>query len=306
MSVFSQIFALFLMMGAGFIVRKKNLITDTGVSEMSRLLLYVTLPALIIKAMQFEIGVEEMMRGMKMPLLALILYTVCIGLAFLTVRLMKLSGKQADVLRCCLIFPNVSFMGYPVVLSIYGEEGMFYAALFNMFFDLLIWTVGIAILSRSADRKQKGKSALASILNPGTAGVLIGLSLFFFSIDLPVFISDTLTYLSRATVPIAMICIGALLSQSSVSDVVGNKKLIFVSLVKMILFPLIVLLILKAAGMSGYFLTIPVIMMAMPSAANVAVFSAKLESDAVLASQGVFLTTLMSLVTIPVLVNWIR
>lgn len=306
MNVLSQIIVLFLMLFTGAVIRKKNIITDTGVFEMSRMVLYVTLPALIIKAMQFEFTAERMMHGIKMPIIAVLLYIFCIAASYVFVYLLGVKGKTADIFQMCIIFPNVGFMGYPVIMSVYGEEGVFYTALFNMFFDLLLWTVGVKILSRSTEGDQEKKHILKTFLNPGTIAVMIGFTLFIFSIPLPKVIEDTLTYLSAATVPIAMISVGALLSKSNLKDILKNRSLIGMALFKMILLPSMIWLLLRGFELSGYFLAIPLIIMAMPSAANVAMFASKQRSDDVLASQGIFLTTVLSLITIPLIVNWVR
>lgn len=303
MIVFSQILVLFLMILSGFIIRKKNIISDSGVAEMSRLVLYVSLPAMIIRAMQFEFSKERMATAVKMPLIAIVIYAFCIGISYLFVRLIRADGKTADILQLCMIFPNVGFMGYPVILSIYGEEGVFYTALFNMFFDLLLWTVGIYILNRSTDQNHEKKHILLTFLNPGTVAVVIGLLFFIFSIKLPSFIDNTLAYLAGATVPLAMICVGALLSKSKFRTILTNRKLIGTALAKMLILPGVIFVLLRLIGMTGYFLSIPVIIMAMPSAANIAIFASKQGSDDILASQGVFLTTILSLATIPLLVQ---
>lgn len=306
MIVFSQIIVLFLMIFTGYVVRKRNIITDAGVFEMSRLLLYVTLPALVIKAMQFESTVEHMRSGMKMPLISIVLYAFVIVASHFVIQLIGAKGKSADVLQLCMIFPNVSFMGYPVVMSVYGEEGVFYAAFFNMFFDLLIWTVGIFILNRNGDQNGEKKNLLLTFLNPGTIAVLIGLLFFLGPVKMPKFLDDTLMYLSRATIPIAMMVIGALLSKSKFMDILRNKRLIIVAIVKTLVFPVMMLFLMKAVGMSGYYLSIPVLIMSMPSAANIAIFSEKQNSDAVLASQGIFFSTILSMATIPLMVNLIQ
>lgn len=306
MIVFSQIIVLFLMILTGYVIKKKNIITDAGVFEMSRLLLYVTLPALVIKAMQFDSTVEHMKSGMKMSLISLVLYAFSIAASYLVIKMIGAKGKSADVLQLCMIFPNVSFMGYPVVMSVYGEEGVFYAAFFNMFFDLLIWTVGIFILNRSSEQSGEKKNLLLTFLNPGTVAVLIGLLFFLGPVKMPKFLDDTLMYLSRATIPIAMIVIGSLLSKSRFIDILKNKRLILVAIIKTVVFPVTMLFLMKAVGMTGYYLSIPVLIMSMPSAANIAIFAEKQNSDGVLASQGIFLSTILSLATIPLMVNLIQ
>lgn len=302
MTIFNQVLVLFLLIIIGFAASKKKLIDDYGTKQLSTVVLYITLPALIIRSMQFDFSMQLLGESAAMVGISAITYTTLIALSYLLVRLTGAKNREKDVLQASMIFPNVGFMGYPIVFAVFGETGVFYTALFNMLFDLLMWTVGVHILSRSSDITDETSHFRKALLNPGTLAVITGFSLFVFGIKLPQAADRTLEYLAGATTPIAMVTVGAILSRTNIKSIFTNKGLLITAALKMIVLPLLVVGALNLSGLTGYFRSIPAIIIAMPVAANVAILSARYDSDYSLASQSVFLTTLISLITIPLVV----
>lgn len=302
MTIFNQVLVLFLLIIIGFAASKKKLIDDYGTKQLSTVVLYITLPALIIRSMQFDFSMQLLGESAAMVGISAITYTTLIALSYLLVRFTGAKNREKDVLQASMIFPNVGFMGYPIVFAVFGETGVFYTALFNMLFDLLMWTVGVHILSRSSDITDETSHLRKALLNPGTLAVITGFSLFVFGIKLPQAADRTLEYLAGATTPIAMVTVGAILSRTNIKSIFTNKGLLITAALKMIVLPLLVVGALNLSGLTGYFRSIPAIIIAMPVAANVAILSARYDSDYSLASQSVFLTTLISLITIPLVV----
>lgn len=300
--IFNQVLVLFILILVGYIVTKKGMLSPHGTRDLSILVLYVTLPAMIIRSMQFDFSPELLLSSGKMAMIAGFVYAFAIFLSYALTHILGFKGKQRDVLQAAMIFPNVGFMGYPVVNAIYGAEGVFFASLFNIPFDIVMWTVGIHLMRRHGDSKETTyKNPLFIFLNPGTIAVTIGFILFAFSIKLPGPIDSTLAYLASATTPVAMITVGSILSRTEVYSIFKNSSLLITAFIKMILIPAVLYFALRLFNMQGYFLAIPVLITAMPVAANVAIFAVKYENDSNTASQAVFLTTLMSVLTIPII-----
>ena len=300
-TIFSQVLVLFLLILVGYIAGKQQMITKHGAKEISTLVLYITLPALIIRAMQFDFSIELLGQSLKMIGMAIAVYAATISLSYLFAKLLRAKGKEKDVFQTAMIFPNVGFMGYPITQGLYGTQGIFYTSLFNMPFDLLMWTVGVHMLSRSSDSTASKKKGLAALFNPGTIAVAIGFTLFILSIKLPPILDSTLLYLASATTPLAMLAVGSTLARTRVDAIFANKKLLLTAVIKVAVIPAIMIVLFTILKLDGYFLKIPIIITAMPVAANVAIFATRYESDELLASQLIFLTTLMSLVTIPLI-----
>lgn len=300
--IFNQVLVLFILILIGYVAAKKDMLSTQGAKDLSILVLYITLPAMIIRAMQFDFSPELLISSGKMALIAGIVYFFIIIFSYLMAKILGFKGQEKDVLQASMIFPNVGFMGYPVVNAIYGLEGVFYASLFNIPFDIVIWTVGVHLMRRNGDSDEKVKKhPIFVFLNPGTIAVAIGFALFVFSIKLPGPVDSTLEYLAGATTPIAMITVGAILSKTEIYSIFKNKGILLTSIVKMILIPSILYFALRLLNLEGYFIAIPVLIIAMPVAANVAIFAVRHGNDSKTASQSVFLTTLMSIVTIPVI-----
>ncbi|KXZ39050.1 hypothetical protein SAMN05661008_01369 [Alkalithermobacter thermoalcaliphilus JW-YL-7 = DSM 7308] len=301
-SIFNQILVLFLLILVGYISNKKGIITKDSNKDLSNLILNITLPALIIKSMQYSFSSEMFKKSISILGISVIVYTIVIGISFLVVKFSNIKGKERDVFQFLIIFPNVGFMGYPVINSIYGEIGVFYTSIFNMIFDILIWTLGVFIISRSSENKDS-MNIKRVFSTPGIIAVAIGYSLFLFSISIPKPIYDVLNLVGNTTTPLAMMVVGSVLAGSTIDKAFSNSKLIVVSIIRLIFIPILIYAILKNIfRLEHLMLGIPTIISSMPCAANAAIFATRYESDHILASQGVFLTTLLSAFTIPILI----
>ncbi|ABR46936.1 Auxin Efflux Carrier [Alkaliphilus metalliredigens QYMF] len=300
-NTFYEIFILFILMAVGYGAKRYNILNNQLGKGISNLILNVTLPALIIKSMQFEFSSELLRMSMQIMLISLLSYGIAIGISYAATKMMKSDGTQRDVFQCILIFSNVGYMGYPVVNAIFGEMGVFYTALFNLPFNFLMLTLGVALLRRSGTGHQKKTDIKAILSNPAIIAVGLGFILFLSPWTLPYVIYGALDGLGETTTPLAMLVIGSLLADIPIKEMFNEKKLLTVSFFRLVLTPAVVMLVLHLFGVEGILLGVPVVIMAMPAAANIPVFATIYESDYYLASKGVLVTTLLSLLTIPLL-----
>lgn len=205
-------------------------------------------------------------------------------------------------------FSNVGFMGYPVVYAVYGELGVFYAAIYNLGFNLLAWSYGVHLLDRDGRENPKHQllpihKRILKFFNPSLVAVIIGFSLFLTSRTLPSVVFDTLKMVGQTVTPLSMMCIGFILSEVETRDVFSDRKIFVTSLVRLIVVPLGTLIVLKLLGKEGYLLSIPVLITAMPAAANMAIIAVRYNSDYRLASKAIFVSTLLSIVSIPIVIQ---
>lgn len=201
------------------------------------------------------------------------------------------------VLRAAAIFSNCGFMGFPILASVYGTQGVFYGSFYVLTFNLLIWTAGVAIFTGKREALTWKQA-----LNPAVISVLIGFCLFIFSIKLPAPIFKTLDMVGSMTTPLSMLIIGSLLVEIKLSEAFSGFSIFYATIIRLIVLPLTVILLLKLLGANGLILGVPVLAGAMPTAALVAVFAEKHGADALLASRAVFLSTILSIVTIPAMI----
>lgn len=295
-TIITQIIVLFLIMVVGFFARKRNIINEQVNKGLTEFLLNITLPFMIITSFNFNFSFDMLQKSG-----AVLVYTLCIFLiSYIIGRILfrKYPQDIKSVLMFSAMFSNCGFMGFPVIQNIYGKEGVFYAALFNMPFTILVWTVGIGLYSGEKDFS----SIKRALLNPGTISVYIGLFLFVFSIKLPAFIYNTLEMVGGMTTPLSMIVIGAMLGGMNIREVFTSLPSYYSTLVRLIIVPLVVFAMLKLLGASGMSFGVLVLISAMPVAANTAIMSEKYGANSGFASKCIFISTVLSAVTIPFII----
>ena len=294
---------LFLLIIVGFIVGKLGIISENGQKELSNFVLKVTLPATIILALQLEYTRERFNISLNIMLIMIIVYVVTITISKLLSRYYRVSTGQRDIIEVASVLPNTSFMGYPIVLSL-GEEALFYAVLgAGLVFELIAWTYGNLTISKSNGPTLNKRIIKTMLLSPGILSIAIGFTLFILRIKIPEPINSTLGFLSQASSPLAMIVVGILLSRSDIKKCILDGKLFLVAITRLLVFPFIVFITLNTLGVEGIVLTIPIVMLSMPPAAYVAMFSANANNDTDLASQIIFIASLFSVITIPLMVS---
>jgi len=308
--VIQQVAILFLLIVVGYCVKKLNVVSEKINKEISSLVINVTLPAFLITAMGSAFSKEKLMNSWWLVVISFSIYAAAILFSYIFVRVMKIEGRKKDIYQYIVVFANTGYMGYPVVSAIYGKEGVFYAAIYNLAFSILIWSFGVYLMKRtdaeSGDNKQTLGSVLKKMISPGLCAVIIGFSLFLFSIELPITIRRTLEMIGGATTPLSMMFIGFILAEIPVRDMIDGWKMLIVTLVRLIILPLSVFGVLKVCGATGYLLSIPVMITAMPAAANTAILAARYNNDYRLASKLIFVSTLISIITIPMIINLIE
>ncbi len=299
LTVVNQIAIFFILITVGIFARRLNLIGKTFTKQLSNLVLYITLPAMVIVSMNFEFSDDLLANAIVIFALGPVMYGMLFLVAWIFSKTIKGTDREKAIFKFMIIFGNVGYIGYPVASIVFGKPGVFYAAILNIWIQALMWTLGIALVSGT-----KNKFNLKKIfVNPGIISIAIGFSLFLFSIKLPSFLQESLELLGNSTTPLAMIIIGATIGEAKLSDTFKDVRLIIYSVVKLAIVPFIMYLLLLPFDLSPLVKGVPIVLSAMPAAANVSVFAMKHDSDYILGSRGVVVSTILSLVSIPVLLS---
>lgn len=296
-NVFMQVFILFILILVGYISRKKNLLDEYTTSKLSSLTMSIFLPSMIINSMQIEYNSQMIDKIINLIIISFIMYLFSFLIAY-SLKFIFKSSKDLGIYQYVIVFSNVGFMGYPVIEAILGKEAVFYTAIFNLPFNLLIITLGTYLLS---SEKTAYSFSFKSLINPVIISIAIGLIIFISNIKLPLFISKPITMLGEITTPLSMLIIGSMLCSSSAIECFFNKKLYLITLIRLIILPIAIYLILKNQIQDNFLLYIPVIISSMPAAANTAIMANEYDANTILASQAVFFTTLFSIITIPLI-----
>ena len=292
----NQVMVLFIIMMVGFYAKKKKFLNNTVDKGLSELLINITLPFMIVTSFNIKYEAAMVNNAQKILLYSFLIH---ISLIFISkILFFKFPSNKQQVFRFITIFCNVGFMGYPVLESIYGGIGVFYAAIFNIPFNLLVWTVGVMLYTGEKDFKSMRKA----MANPALIAVFIGLILFVFSIRLPVPIETSLKLVGSTTTPISMIIIGSMLAEMQFKNIFSDASIYYATFVRLLIVPMIIYVVLKFLKVDEFLLNICVILQAMPAAVTTAIIAEKYGGDSLLASQCVFITTIISVITIPIVI----
>lgn len=294
LTVGTQVLILLAMTAIGFVLYKTKLVGDGGVTGMTNTLLWAVTPCLMIetfsrsfdKTLALALGMFALAAAVGIALAALVS----------TLLLRRSGGKDAPVMIFGSTFSNCGFMGLPLAQALFGAQGVMFASLFVAVFNLSQWTYGYALLSG------KGASLKRLLLNPGVLGLVMGLPLFFFSVTLPEAISRTVSSVAAINTPLAMIVIGCHLARTDLIKALLDKRVYAVSGVRLLLVPALVLLLawVIPMPMDAVSREVLCIELSAPCAATTVLISAQCGRDAELAGRCVAISTLLSVLTLPV------
>lgn len=312
--ILEQMLKLFLIICLGTLLAKIGILDVHTKQKLTKLMLYVTTPLMIIDAFHDRLlMVESQAEGTQnlsvsyLFLMSFVFYILMTVLSFLFIWAMHVPKEQRRLYLFMTIFGNVGFMGFPVVSAVYGNEGLFYAAILNCMFNIIIYTFGVVLMTAG---DAGGKKILQSmkwkklLLSPAVLCSIVAVIIFSCHIKLPSIIADTLDTLGGLTSPLAMLVVGANLSGMKIKEMLGNIKLDIYVLVRQFILPLIFWLVIRL--ICGHAVLAPVwlLLSAMPVANTTALFATEYGGDEKLASESIFLTTLLSLVSFPLII-WI-
>jgi malate permease and related proteins len=296
-----QTIVLFILMAVGFAAGKARIIDEIGGKSISRLLVNFILPALIIESMQRPFTPDLRDLAFEMLGISLFSYAISFPLAWLLIRSIGAEGAERGAHAFGAIFSNCAFMGFPVVEAILGKDAIFFASVVNIPFQLLAFSVGPYMLAKTAGGHVK--LGPASFLTPAAVASVIGFALFLFGVALPSPIGKALTLLGDTTTPLSMVLIGSIIARMDFRLAIGKPKLYATSIYRLAIFPMILFTLLYILGFRGLPLSLPIIIAAMPIAANSAILAEAYGGDSKTASSLVLVSTLLSPISITILAS---
>ncbi|MDV4151973.1 AEC family transporter [Clostridium sp. AL.422] len=295
MIILSKIISLFLIILVGGYGTKRNIINEEVNKGLRRILLEITLPLLVINSFSFEFS-DGMGRNVLMAFIYSVVFMI-VGIIISYIFLTPLKGDKKKILHFANVFSNCGFIGFPIINSLYGAEGVVYTSIFNMVFTITLWTYGVMIFSDKMSKENIKKF----LLNPAIIAVYLGIPMMLFNIKLPSFLLDTIKNVGDMTAPISMIIVGSILSKVRIKEVFKEFSIYYGALIKLIIIPLVLLLIKKALNENTTIINTIIIIQAMPAAAMTSIFAADFDKEKEYASIVVFITTLLSIITIPII-----
>lgn len=269
-SLLSTVATLALLLIIGFGAGKLGYVDALSTERLSTLIVKIGQPFLIINSLiSQEYSAENLKTGLKILALGLCLHAFMALIAFLLARPVKDFDEQ-KLSEYSMFFANCGFIGFPIVNSIYGAEGLFYGAFYIVSFHLFVWTWGILILARK--RKDIKVTPKSIIMNFGTMPCLIGFVLYASQLPLPTPVLQLSSYLAAICTPISIIISGANIARRSLKKMLTNKNVYWVNVVKLVVMPFLVALATWLIGLPEYMIVFGTIMAAMPCPAVVTMF----------------------------------
>ncbi len=295
------IMLILILVGAGCF--KGNLLSKKTVSEISKLVLTVVNPIVILLAYQRDFQPELVADLGWTFFLSIISYALAMILSYVCIRTKK--GRETAIERFSCIYSNCGFMGIPLVQAMFGYEGVFYLTAFVTLFNLLAWTHGVVLISG----QKNFKSILKVLRSPAIIAIALGMILFFLRITIPPVFTEALTMIGNLNTPLAMFVAGATIAQTNLLKAIRKPRIFAVSALKLLGIPTAVILA------SLLFRLDPVIEMtvlaatAAPAAAMCTMQCINYKKNAGYASELFAVTTLLSIVTMPLVMmayEWIE
>jgi hypothetical protein len=297
LTIIVALVSLFCIIGIGFAARKYGILNGNRVHLISHILVSVSLPALSITSLQVPETAKTMGIVDHMLVVAIAYYLAALVIGILLFRFIPCAPDEKGVFQFMLVFPNSMFMGIPVALAVLGPGSLFYVILFNVPFYFLVFTLGVWLLARG----RPGKIDPKVLLSPGLVAAIVGLVLFMMQYTIPAPVEYGLDLVGSATTPLAMLVVGAMLATLPLQQLAGDWRVYLVAALRLLVFPIVAFLVLSPFVTDRLLLGTAVLLIAMPVAANTVLLCEEYNVDARLGSQGVFISTVLCLVTIPVL-----
>ena len=298
--ILHQMLQLFIIMFLGYVLHKVKLIDHDFIKKLTKLRLNVTLPATIFSSVLQQESERDMGAVGEVFLIGVAVYVVLPVVSLLAVKLMRLPKKDRSLYAFMMTYSNIGFMGFPLMDALYGQTAVFYAAIINIIFNISVFTCGVLMMNAGKDGGNT-KLKWRNLLSPGVSVSTLSVAVYLLNISFPEDIKSVVSSVGNITTPLAMILIGATLATMDVKSIFNDWHVYFYSAVKQIVIPLLFWPALKFLIHDPFILAVVFILILMPVANTSVLFATEYDGDEKLAAKTIFITTVMSIVTVPLL-----
>ena len=326
--VIQQMVIIFILIGIGILLYKRDMLSEMTARQMSGLIVNLTNPALLIGS-ALQDGPRMSLQELKTALvLDVAIYAMLILMSFLIPQILRVSNKYHYAYQMLTIFGNVGFIGIPLASVVLGTECLIFVSIYNLLFNFLFYTFGISLLQRAADRQAAGSEEDAGenvaggtgctsaaqnerkeqpaalrwkkLVNAGTISATATIIIYLADLPAPVILTSALNYIGQTTTLFSMLVLGVSVAQMAFRDIFCHPKLYGFVLLRQILLPIGCVVLLRPFLQNQLLLHTTALMLAVPAGNLSLMLSKQLRIDTDTISQGIILTTLLGLVTIPI------
>ena len=298
----SNLIGLFLLIGVGFFAVRAGILPAEASKPMTALLMKITVPATIVSSMLRPLDMGFLKMGASMLLVGMVILplfsVVSLGLS----RLFRVADGRRGMWCFCATFCNSGFMGFPVALALFGEEGLALTVILSIPFNLMMYSIGAKMVCMDLPRDGSAQAiswgkVIFSVIN---LSLVVGLFFYFTQIQLPQAVRGPLDYLAGVTIPLSMMITGMNLSQGKAGDIFRDRDILTAAGTRLLILPVLAWGLMRLApGLSSLVLGAALLNFSMPSPAAAALLGEQYGGDTQTAVRAVFVSSLLCIVTIP-------
>ena len=307
--VLQQMVIIFILIGIGIILYRRKMLSEEGSKQISGLIINVTNPALLICS-ALEDGPKASLSDLGIAFISYAaIFAILIGAGFLFPYVLRVPKDLHYAYQMLTVFGNVGFIGIPLASAVLGSESLIFVSIFNLLFNLLIYTFGISLLQRAAARQAKEGTTvpanqitsgrLKKLVNAGTISAAVTIIVYLGNFRMPVIISSALSYTGRATTLLSMLVLGVSVAQMAPKDIFSHPKLYIYTVLRQVLLPIGCILLMRGFLDNKLILNTMLLMVAVPAANMPLMLAKQMDMETESISQAIILTTVLSLVTVP-------
>lgn len=301
-AIAESVFSLFIIILVGVYGSKKKIITPEINKGLTDILIKIALPFMIVSSFIFTYDDTIRTNVLKTFYLSLTAYALMAVFSWLA--LFPVKNDKKIILHFANVFVNTGYVGFPVLYSIYGAEGVIYGSIFNMFFVVFVWTYGLLLFKGSLNKNEIKKEMLSVILNPSILAVFIGIFMMISDIRLPAPIFSSIKSIGNITGPLSMFIIGNILSNVKIKNHFRDWTIYYGITLKLVAIPLTIYLFSLLLNDYSKAVNSVIVMTAMPASAMTSILAESFDKEKEFAAIIVSATTLLSLITVPALIQF--
>lgn len=284
---------LLILLGAGCF--RLKLLSKETVSEISGLVLKIVNPIVILLAYQREFKPDLVAHLGTAFLLSALSFAIAMVVVYLAIPAKE--GRETEIERFSALYSNCGFMGIPLVQAMFGYEGVFYLTAYITCFNVLVWSHGVMQMSGQYDLR----SLLKVLRSPAIIAVAAGMLLFFLRLEIPALLYSPLEMVGNLNTPLAMLVAGATIAQTNLPAVLKKPRVFYVSLLRLVILPLLILVLFRFLPADPQVEQTIVAAAAAPCAAICTMMSLTYGKNAAYASEIFGVSTLLSVLTMPLM-----
>lgn len=308
--MYAKYFVLFAILFTGYFLRKINFLDDDMNHGLNKFIVYFAYPCMIVHNLgTLEMSHKLALNFLLMILLSLVCFFIYSGVMYWYSKFRKIPPKVSNIVELSSICPNDGFMGFPIALIFLGENGLFLMLAHNAAMNFYVFSYGIRIIRRNKDeiRRRTPRAVFRAILkvlmNPNIIGLVIGFIISVSGVGLPGPVDEYMLYIGNVSTPMAMIFIGSTLAKCNILEIIRDRIVIEATINKLILLPVITFVLVIFLPIDPTLKIITVLGCCFPVAATVSMLAEQEGEDQAMASKILFLSTVLSSITIPLAIK---